>query len=114
MLLPDDNGQLHCEDDCDFSTTDVYELLDHCNIEFEWSIKISKEYSFNLFPFLEKLSHLLDAGDLEYAYDLVQDASILMCNAGAGELDEFIDECLIKEGLDETLKGLERMLKENG
>jgi hypothetical protein len=114
MLLPDSEGLLNCESDCDFATPDIFELFDHCGVDFEWSIKISKVYSFNLFDFLQKLNEVINVGDLDKAYDIVQDASLLLANASSGEIDEFIDECLILDGIEDTMSGLERMLKDNG
>ena len=53
MLLPDNDGMMHCEEiDCDFETSNAFELFDHCGIEFEWAIKVSKNYSFNLYKHL--------------------------------------------------------------
>lgn len=112
--MPKSDGMFHCEDECDFKTSNVFELFDHCGIEFEWSIKVSKNYSFNIYKCLEALMQSVDEGDAETAYQIIQDTAILLANAGSGELDDFIEELEVKEGFKNALDGLERMLKENG
>lgn len=114
MLMPDDNGRFQCESDCDFETTDVFDLLDHCGITFSWGIKVSKGYTFDLFGFLESLNASVDAGHLEDAYEIIQSAALLMCNASENQLDELIDEVMVKSETEELIVNLERMLKENG
>ena len=115
MLVPDKDGRFGCEqEDCDFKTTDVFDLLDHCGIEFSWGVKVSKGYTFDLFGFLQSLSASIDAGYLEDAYDIVQSAALLMCNASENQLDELIDEVMIRSESEELIVNLERMLKDNG
>lgn len=114
MLVPDENGRFKCESDCDFETTDVFELLDHCGIKFAWGVRVSKGYTFDLFGFLESLSNAINAGYLEEAYDVVQSAALLMCNASENQLDELIDEVMVRSEADELIVNIERMLKDNG
>lgn len=115
MLMPDDTGKFKCEEpDCDFETTDVFDLLDHCGIEFSWGVKVSKGYTFDLFGFLEAMSRAIDLGDLDNAYEIVQSAALLMCNASEGQLDELIEEVVLKSDAQDLIINLERMLKENG
>lgn len=115
MLMPDNNGRFHCEEsDCDFETLDVFDLLDHCGIEFSWGVKVSKGYTFDLFGFLETLNAYIDAGNLEDAYEVVQSAALLMCNASENQLDELIEEVVIKNDTENLIMNLERMLNENG
>ena len=106
---------MFCEEkDCDFQTSNVFELFDHCGVEFEWSLKVSKNYSFNLYKCFETLAHAINTNDLDTAYNVIQDTSILLANAGAGELDDFIEEMEVKIGFEDAINGLERMLKDNG
>lgn len=115
MLMPDENGLFKCEEsDCDFRTVDIFELLDHCGIMFSWGVKVSKGYTFDLFGFLEALSDNINVGNLEDAYEIVQSAALLMCNASEGQLDELIEEVVIKNDTENLIVSLERMLKENG
>lgn len=115
MLFPNDDGQLQCETkDCDFKTTDLFEFLDHCGIEFTWDVRVTPKYSFDLFQFLQTLSSIVDAGDLDQAYDVIQDVGFLFTNASSGDLDDFIDECIVAEETESGISNIERMLRENG
>ena len=54
MLMPDEDGVFGCED-CGYRTPDVFDLLEHCETDFFWSVKLSRRYSFDLFQFLQAL-----------------------------------------------------------
>lgn len=114
MLMPDDKGRFICESECEFETTDVFDLLDHCGIRFSWGVKVSKGYTFDLFGFLQSLNQAVDAGLLEDAYEIIQSAALLMCNASENQLDELIDEVMVRSETEELIVNLERMLEDNG
>jgi hypothetical protein len=114
MLLPNDDGLLECQSDCEFKTSDIFELIEHTGTEFEWSVKVSSNYSIKLYNFLRNLNSVLNAGDLDEAYDMVQDMSLLLSNASAGDFEDFVDECYVRMNFDEGLNDIERMLQENG
>lgn len=113
MLLPVD-GHFSCEDDCDFTTCNVFEFLEHCGVEFGWEVKLNKRYSFDLFTFLQILSQLVDEGDLDGIFDHVQSATTLMINASDDDLEEYIEEAVVASELKDIINGAERLLKDNG
>jgi hypothetical protein len=113
MLVPVD-GHFSCEDNCDFTTCNVFEFLDHCGVEFGWEVKLSKRYSFDLFTFLQILSQLVDEGDLDGIFDHVQSATTLMINASDDDLEEYIEEAVVASELKDIINGAERLLKDNG
>jgi len=113
MLLPV-NGHFSCQDNCDFTTCNVFEFLDHCGVEFGWEVKLSKRYSFDLFTFLQILSQLVDEGDLDGIFDHVQSATTLMVNASDDDLEEYIEEAVVASELKDIINGAERLLKDNG
>jgi hypothetical protein len=113
MLLPV-NGHFSCEDNCDFTTCNVFEFLDHCGVEFGWEVKLNKRYSFDLFTFLQILSQLVDEGDLDGIFDHVQSATTLMVNASDDDLEEYIEEAVVASELKDIINGAERLLKDNG
>lgn len=113
MLLPVD-GHFSCEDDCDFTTCNVFEFLEHCGVEFGWEVKLSKRYSFDLFTFLQILSQMVDDGDLDGIFDHVQSATTLMINASEDDLEEYIEEAVVASELKDIINGAERLLKDNG
>jgi hypothetical protein len=113
MLVPVD-GHFSCQDDCDFTTCNVFEFLDHCGVEFGWEVKLNKRYSFDLFTFLQILSQLVDEGDLDGIFDHVQSATTLMINASDDDLEEYIEEAVVASELKDIINGAERLLKDNG
>ena len=113
MLVPVD-GHFSCQDDCDFTTCNVFEFLDHCGVEFGWEVKLNKRYSFDLFTFLQILSQLVDEGDLDGIFDHVQSATTLMVNASDDDLEEYIEEAVVASELKDIINGAERLLKDNG
>lgn len=114
MLVPDD-GHFDCsEEKCDFSTCDLFEYMEHCGVEYEWGVRLSKRYTFDLFMFLEKLNRLTNIGDLDAIYDHVQSATLLLINASGDELEDFVEESIVQSDMDEVINGLERLLKDNG
>ena len=113
MLMPV-NGHFSCQDDCDFTTCNVFEFLEHCGVEFGWEVKLNKRYSFDLFTFLQILSQLVDEGDLDGIFDHVQSATTLMINASDDDLEEYIEEAVVASELKDIINGAERLLKDNG
>jgi hypothetical protein len=112
MLMPVD-GHFSCQDDCDFTTCNVFEFLDHCGVEFGWEVKLSKRYSFDLFTFLQILNDLVDKGDLDAIFDHVQSATTLMVNASDDDLEDYIEEAVVASEMKDIITGAERLLKEH-
>ena len=115
MLFPDKDGLYSCEtEDCTFKTVDLFEFLDHAGVVFTWDVRVTPRYCFDLFKFLEALSSMVDRGDLDLTYDVIQDTACLFVNASSDELDDCIEESIVAEEADTGIKNIERMLKENG
>jgi hypothetical protein len=112
MLMPLD-GHFSCKDDCDFTTCDVFEFLDHCGVEFGWSVHLNERYSFDLFTFLQILNELTNKGDLDGIYDHVQSATTLMVNASDDDLEDYIEEAVVASEMKDIINGVERLLKNN-
>jgi hypothetical protein len=112
MLMPLD-GHFSCKDDCDFTTCDVFEFLDHCGVEFGWSVNLNERYSFDLFTFLQILNELTNKGDLDGIYDHVQSATTLMVNASDDDLEDYIEEAVVASEMKDIINGVERLLKNN-
>jgi hypothetical protein len=115
MLFPNKDGLVKCEtQDCDYETTDIFDFLDHVGVEFTWDVKVTPKYSFDLFKFFQVVSDAVNHGDLEEAYELIQDTAFLFVNASSDELDDFIEESIVAEEADMGISNIERMLRENG
>jgi len=114
MLFPDKNGMVHCETkDCDFSTADLFDFLDHVGVEFTWDVRVTPKHSFDLFKFLQVLSDIIDHGEIEEAYQVIQDTGFLFVNASSDELEDYIEESIVAEEASDGIRNIERMLREN-
>ena len=113
MLLPID-GHFECaESDCNFITCDIFDFMEHCGVEYKWGVRLNKRFSFDLFEFLSIMSEIIDAGDLDSAYDHIQSATLLMVNASGDDLEEFIEEAVVQTEMDGIMMGIEGILREN-
>ena len=113
MILPTEKGY-KCKD-CDFNTPDIFTFLDHCDVAFEWKVRLSSQYSLELFAILDELAHLVDHGDLDSLYDLIQSITLSLVNASEGEdvLHKFIKEAQTVELASDLIQGVEELLKEH-
>lgn len=113
MLIPVD-GNFNCsEAKCDFSTSDLFEFMEHCGVEYAWKVRLNKRYSLDLFEFFDILNSLTDVGDLDGIYDHVQSATLLLINASGDELEDFIEESVVQSEMSQVMDGIERLLREN-
>jgi hypothetical protein len=87
--------------------------MEHCGVEYEWGIRLSKRYSFDMFKFLSILNDITNRGDLDAMYDHIQSATLLMINASGEELGDFIEETVVQSEMSDVMDGIERLLKEN-
>jgi hypothetical protein len=115
MLLPDETNHFTCEtESCEYKTCDIFDFFDHTNISFAWSVRLSNKYTLDLFVFLQDLSDIINSGELELAYDHVQSISLLLANSARGEdVNNFVEEAVVKSTMDDMMFGIEKMLKEN-
>ena len=114
MLMPDKNGVFRCEDKCSFATADIFEFMDHCGIEFGWQVRLNKRFSFDLYTFLGLLNDTVNKGDLDDAWTIIQDATLMMVNTSEGDLEEFVEETVVASEMNNMMSDLERLLKKDG
>jgi len=113
MLMPED-GHFNCaESECEFTTCNVFEYLEHCGVEYNWSVRLDKRFTFNMFDFLAILSELVDNADLESVSNHVQSAALMMVNASGDDFSSFVEEAVVQTEMEGILKDVEGMLKEN-
>lgn len=110
MLIQNSKNQFVCEKD-NFKTTNIFEYLDHTGVEFTWGVKLSPKISLDMFQFLTLLGESLEHGDLEEAYDTVQQATLLFVNASSDEADDYIEEAIVRESSSGMMREIEEMLK---
>jgi hypothetical protein len=113
MLMPDEYGLFTC-DDCPYKTPDLFELLEHCETEFFWSIKLSRRYSFDLFQFLQAINELINDGEVERLKGLSQAVALAFVNSSEGNnvFNKFINENIVRSNIDSVIQNLEEMLKD--
>lgn len=115
MLFPDEDGIYNCETGkCEFATDDIFELFDHSNIEFTWGVRLTPKWSFDMFHFMRVVSDMAFEGDVDALINIVQDVAVMFANASNGEeLESFIEDTMVLEEVDEGIRNIERMLREN-
>lgn len=112
--MPDETGHFTCKtDDCQFSSCDMFDFMDHVGVEYKWAVKLNKEYSFDLFKFFQLLSDLVHDGDIEEIYEHVQSATLLFVNASGDDFNEFIQESIVVDGMSTLMDDIEGFLKKN-
>lgn len=113
MLMPE-NGRFYCADsECDFTTCDLFEFLDHSGVGYTWTIHLDEHYTFNFFQFLKTLSNLSDNKDFDGINEHVQSATLMMVNATGDDFPEFMEEAIVQTEMEGILKDVEGILKEN-
>jgi hypothetical protein len=112
-FLPRPDGYIECPQDCTFKTKDIFELLDHMNVEYAWAVKIDKKYSFDMFEFLAMLNDHIVHGEYEEVGRHIQSAATLFINASNGTVGKFFEETIVQEQLPRMYKELDKILEEN-
>lgn len=112
-FLPSADGYIECPQDCTFKTRNIFELLDHMNVEYAWSVKVDKKYSFDMFDFLALLDDHIRHEEYEDVRRHIQSAAILFINASNGTVGKFFEESIVREQLPEMYRELDKILEEN-
>lgn len=110
--MPDHGGRYKCE--CGDEFGDLFDFLGHNGVQYEWGVRLTRNYNFDLFEFLSALNNHLISNNYNDAYECIQSAALTFMNAGEGLLPEFIEEVMIYSEADQMFNGLEKMLKEEG
>jgi hypothetical protein len=111
-VMPDHEGRYKCQ--CDDEFKDIFDFLGHNGVQYEWGVRLTRNYSFDLFEFLSALNNFMISNKYQDAYECIQSAALTFMNAGEGLLSEFMEEVMIYSEADEMFDGLEKMLKEEG
>lgn len=112
-FIPKPDGYIECPQDCTFKTKNVFELLEHMNVEYSWSVKIDRRFSFDMFDFLALLDDCIAHNDIEDIRRHIQSSAILFINASNGTVDKFFEETIVREQLPEMFRELDKILEEN-
>lgn len=110
-FLPKKDGTIECLKKCGFKTKDVFEWVEHANIEFAWSIRLDKRFSFDMFDFLYIMNELLKSGQYDEAYKHTQNAAILLINASNDELTSFVEEQIIRQEMPTLMEEVNDVLR---
>lgn len=110
--MPDHDGRYAC--DCGDQFRDIFDFLGHNGVQYEWGVRLTRNFSFDLFEFLLALNSAMVDNKYQEAYEYIQSAALTFMNAGEGLLSEFMEEVMVYSEVDEMFSGLEKMLKEEG
>lgn len=114
-LLPDKNGKFHCLD-CEYETEDIFDLFNHQQTEFSWTVSIGGSRSvINLIDFFESLSDYIRDGHAETARDQIQALVTTFVNVFDGQSTKgslIFNETVIRRSADTFIKNIEEMLKD--
>lgn len=97
VFIPKPDGTIECDKKCGFKTKDVFEWIDHANIEYSWGIRLDRRFTFDMFDFLYILNELLISGQYDEAKKHTQTAAILLINASNENLDKYVEESLVRQ-----------------
>ena len=113
MFMPDKNGVYICED-CDMQTTDLFEVLEHCEIKFIWDVRMSGQYHFDLFLLLENLNELMREGHYDTAREYIQGVTLCYANSfdGGINIQKMFEEIITRKNTNKIIEGMENMLKD--
>lgn len=111
--MSEDNNLDKCE--CGYETDDIFDMFDHTGIDMQWSLKVSKDFSFNLYSFFEEMSRLARQGNSEEVYMAIQAISYMLYKAASSDdFDVKLKDMFVRKESEELIENLERMLKDNG
>ena len=78
-----------------------------------WKVSLSKDYSFDLFLFLQMLDDYLRDGDVVEVHENIQSAVLLLANASGDDFEEFINESIVIDGMSTLMEDIEGFLKKH-
>ena len=108
-ILPNEEGMYICE--CNQKFSNIFEFLAHNGVEYEWGVRISPKWSFDMFEFMESIDLALGRGDQDAIYEIVQSAALTMLNASEGKFMEFMEEATVAGEMESIYEGIEKLLK---
>ena len=114
MLMPDKSGHFVCQaDNCEFKSCNLFDFFDHLGVDMRWKVSLSKDYSFDLFLFLQMLDDYLRDGDVVEVHENIQSAVLLLANASGDDFEEFINESIVIDGMSTLMEDIEGFLKKH-
>lgn len=111
MLLPSDDGYFGCEYD-DFKTSNLFEYMEHHNIEFDWMLRLSPNYSLNLFTFLDELTFFMEEKNYDEVWNHIQSVVLLLINSCSEDFDTFVQEAEVVTGSQDMFDQIDKFLNE--
>ena len=108
-ILPDNEGAYACE--CDQKFYNIFEFLAHNGVKYEWGVRISPKWSFDMFEFMESIDNALATGAPDEIYEIVQSAALTMVNSSEGKFMEFMEEATVAGEMESIYEGIEKLLK---
>ena len=114
IFMPKSDGTIPCAKQCGFETKDVFKWIEHSNLEYSWSIRLDKRFSFDMYEFLYILNDLLQHDETDEAIKHVQQATVLLINAANDEIKGFIEESIVRQEMPSMMSEITDILKKEG
>lgn len=111
IFMPMSDGTIPCAKQCGFITKDVFKWIEHSNLEYSWSVRLDKRYSFDMYDFLYILNDLLQHNEIDEGIKHVQQATVLFINAANDEMKGFIEESVVRQEMPNMMSEITDILK---
>jgi len=109
-IVPTDDGYYVCR--CEEEFVNIFDFLEHNGVEYEWGVRITKKYNFDMFEFMKNIDKFLRDGDAKAVFECLQSAALTLINASEGKFEEFMEEAIVAGEMEDIYKGVEKLLKE--
>ena len=88
-------------------------MLEHCEIDFNWQVRMAGLYHFDLFHFLKNLNELMADGCYDTAREYTQGVALCYTNSfdGNANIQKMFEEILVRKNTSKIIEGMEGMLK---
>ena len=90
---------------CGYEWQNIWDMMEHRNIEFSTQIHLSDHLALDLFYVLHQLWNMMDVGDYESVKGALQGIAAAIYTASTGEIDEMMISSFT-DNLDEKLREL--------
>ena len=109
------------ECECGEQFIDIFDFLEHDGDSPHWAVRVSDQYSLNVYAFLKDLNQVLtrplNERTRDKLYYMIQSLTLGLYSASIDKLDSLVEESIVQSevaDLDEQLRKLIREEKKDG
>jgi hypothetical protein len=113
MFVPNKEGIYKCQE-CEFTTNNVFIMLNHCEMQFQWNVQMVGKHHVDIFQILETLDELIEEQAFDTVREYVQGIALCYVNSFDGDvnLTKMFEEILVRKNTGKIIEGMEKMLKD--